>query len=569
MTTNSDISRTSDSDSLTEAFQRVMRRQIERSEQDGSEPASLAQLGALIGESEPMQALYRLARQVADAKAVVLITGESGTGKSAVARAIHDAGPRSERPFVSVHAAALVDSLLESELFGHEKGAFTGADRRRVGRFEQAEGGTMFLDEVGDIPATTQVKLLRVLQERSFERVGGNEPISVDVRLIAATSRDLVQEVREGRFREDLYYRLNVVHLQMPPLRVRGEDVLLLAHRFLVRFAAENNKKIAAFSESAKKKLLEHPWPGNVRELENAIERAVVLCEAQVIDAEHLPLTVPASLNKGSCRKLADVEREAILSTLEAVNWSTSRAAEILGISVRTIQYRLHEYGLASTRRPARSSAEQEPPASQEPRKPARSEPRASNGAGRHHEPLVVDNSLAAAQKARLLLVEGAEPSVRLVTTDKASALVGASSPAVNKNADLLARMLRADGHSVTLVKSVAGALDSLDNESAPDALIIDVAVPRLEYFELVRRARAKTPFLPVILITSHPELTAVAAVEFFPSPLVFTKPLDYARFTLELGQLQRSLVTESLPGCIPTTPPSYLDGDRKVCPGT
>jgi two-component system, NtrC family, response regulator HydG len=310
----------------------------------------VGQLGRLIGKSEPMQKLYRLARQVATSKAVVLITGESGTGKGALAEAIHGASTRAAQPFVAVHAAALVDSLLESELFGHERGAFTGADKRRSGRFEQANGGSLFLDEIGEVPGTTQVKLLRVLQERSFERVGGNESITVDVRLIAATSRDLAKEVQAGRFREDLYYRLNVVHLAMPPLRVRDDDILLLAHEFLARFATENTKNIHGFSERAQARLKAHPWPGNVRELENAVERAVVLCEEGLIDEEHLPLE-EAARTRSSCAKLADIEREAILSTLDAVDWSTTRAAEILGISVRTIQYRLHEYGLAGKRR--------------------------------------------------------------------------------------------------------------------------------------------------------------------------------------------------------------------------
>lgn len=303
------------------------------------------ELGNLIGKSEPMKRIYRLARQVADAKAVVLITGESGTGKGALARAIHDNSPRADMPFVAVHSAALVDSLLESELFGHERGAFTGADKRRAGRFEQANGGTLFLDEIGEISASTQVKLLRVLQERTFERVGGNDPITVDVRLIAATSRDLATEVQQGRFREDLYYRLNVVHIRMPPLRERGEDVLLLAETFLARFSVENAKDVKGFTDRARKKILEYPWPGNVRELENAIERAIVLCDGPRLDLDHLSL--PDQISKAGCAKtLADIERDAIVSALESVNWSTSKAAEMLGISVRTVQYRLHQYGL-------------------------------------------------------------------------------------------------------------------------------------------------------------------------------------------------------------------------------
>jgi two-component system response regulator HydG len=339
-------------DALTQSIERVLARlrqpEIVRARPPAQRPSS--RLGELLGESEPMQRIYRLARQVASAKAAVLITGESGTGKGALARAIHGAGPRAHKPFVTVHAAALVDSLLESELFGHERGAFTGADKRRIGRFEQADGGTLFLDEVGDIPATTQVKLLRVLQDRTFERVGGNDQLTVDVRMIAATNRDLAAELRAGRFREDLFYRLNVVHIEMPPLRVRGDDVFLLADEFLRRFAKENAKPINGFSERAREKLRSHPWAGNVRELENAVERAVVLCEDTLVEEDHLPLeAAPARTNTAA--KLAEIEREAIVSTLEAVDWSTTRAAELLGISVRTIQYRLHQYGIAGKRR--------------------------------------------------------------------------------------------------------------------------------------------------------------------------------------------------------------------------
>ena len=220
-----------------------------------------------------------MAHQVAPSKATVLITGESGTGKGELAKAIHQLSPRAKRPLISLQCAALAESLLESELFGHERGAFTGADRKRIGRFEQAHGGTLFLDEIGEIPLATQVKLLRVLQDRSFERVGGNESIAVDVRLIAATNRDLAADVRAGRFREDLYYRLNVVHIEMPPLRVRAGDVLVLANYFLHRFAEENHKPVEQFSDAARAKILAQPWRGNVRELENAIERAVVLSE--------------------------------------------------------------------------------------------------------------------------------------------------------------------------------------------------------------------------------------------------------------------------------------------------
>ncbi|WP_437293923.1 sigma-54-dependent transcriptional regulator [Sorangium sp. So ce426] len=325
-----------------------LRRQLRERQGEGVE--------GLIGTSPAMQKVYRMARQVAGARATVLITGESGTGKGELARAIHAKGSRAKGPFVTLHCAALAESLLESELFGHERGAFTGADKRRIGRFEQAHGGTLFLDEVGEIAPSTQVKLLRVLQERTFERVGGNDAVTVDVRLIAATNRDLAAAVQEGHFREDLYYRLNVVHIDMPPLRIRDTDVLLLANHFLHRFAAENHRKIEGFTDEARAKLIAHRWPGNVRELENAIERAVVLCDDARIDAEHLPIDA-APVAKGALRipgaTMAEIERYAILSTLEATNGSTTRAAELLDISIRTIQYRLHEYGLtAKSKRP-------------------------------------------------------------------------------------------------------------------------------------------------------------------------------------------------------------------------
>ncbi len=312
-------------------------------------------LKGLLGSSPAMQKVYRLAKQVASSRATVLITGESGTGKGELARAIHTLSPRADKPFVSVHCASLAETLLESELFGHERGSFTGADRKRIGRFEQAHGGTLFLDEIGEISPATQVKLLTALQERRFERVGGNEPIEVDVRILAATNRDLAADVEAGRFREDLYYRLNVVGIEMPPLRQRSTDVLTLAEYFLRRFAGENHKDVSEFSDRAKTRIRAHRWPGNVRELENAIERAVVLCEGTAILEEHLPhlgsggptlegISIPGAT-------MAELERFAILKTLEAAGGSTVRAAEMLDISVRTIQYRLHEYGVKKERR--------------------------------------------------------------------------------------------------------------------------------------------------------------------------------------------------------------------------
>ncbi|MBK6528910.1 MAG: sigma-54-dependent Fis family transcriptional regulator [Deltaproteobacteria bacterium] len=310
-------------------------------------------LEGMVGASPAMQKVYKVAAQIAPARATVLITGESGTGKGELARAIHAKGPRVGKAFVTLHCAALAETLLESELFGHEKGSFTGADRRRVGRFEQANGGTLFLDEIGEIPLSIQVKLLRVLQERTFERVGGNEPVKVDVRLIAATNKDLSAEVESGRFREDLFYRLNVVHVDMPPLRVRENDVLTLARHFLDRFSKENDKLLEGFSDRALAKMLAHRWPGNVRELENAVERATVLAEGTLIDEDDLPIEVSSAGRQGiqiPGSTMAEIERHAIEATLDAVGGSTARAAEMLDLSIRTIQYRLHEFGRATPR---------------------------------------------------------------------------------------------------------------------------------------------------------------------------------------------------------------------------
>jgi two-component system response regulator HydG len=253
-----------------------------------------------------------------------------------------------------VNCAGLNATFLDSELFGHEKGAFTDAKDRKQGLFEISDHGTIFLDEIGEISPATQVKLLTVLQERSFERVGGNEPIKVDVRIVAATNRDLAADVAAGRFREDLYYRLNVVQVEMPPLRLRGGDIGVLAEHFLRRFALEGHRQIEGFSDRARAKLRGYHWPGNVRELENAIERAVVLCDEAVIDEEYLSFdsAAPAGVEGISFPgiTMAELEKLAILKTLEACDGSTIRAAEALDISARTIQYRLHEYGIAKER---------------------------------------------------------------------------------------------------------------------------------------------------------------------------------------------------------------------------
>ncbi len=310
-------------------------------------------LGSIIGTSPAIQEVYRTIERVAPSRATVLVTGESGTGKELVAEAIHARSPRAEGPFVKLHCAALAESLLESELFGHEKGAFTGAVARREGHFKQADGGTLFLDEIGEISPAIQVKLLRFLQERCFERVGGSETVKVDVRVIAATNRDLWTAVKEGRFREDLLYRLNVVHVSMPPLRARPVDILPLARNALERYARENGKAIEGFDAAALARIEAYSWPGNVRELENVIERAVVLCEGARVTEDDLPIVAPPPSSRalripGST--LQEVERHVILAALEAADGSTSRAARMLGVSVRKVQYRLHQYGIALKR---------------------------------------------------------------------------------------------------------------------------------------------------------------------------------------------------------------------------
>ncbi len=304
----------------------------------------------IISADPKMQEVLDLVAQVGPTRASVLITGESGTGKELIAEAIHLASPRAKISLVRLHCAALAESLLESELFGHERGAFTGALARREGRFKAADGGTLFLDEVSEIPQGTQVKLLRFLQERSFERVGGNDTQKVDVRIIAATNRDLASEIQKGAFREDLYYRLNVVAVELPPLRERRGDIGPLAAFFLKRYAVENGRTIDQFSDEALDRLFRYRWPGNVRELENVVERAVVLCDAARIEVRHLPATLAPEQSQIAATPqipgatLAELERFAIMRTLEACSGSTSKAAMVLGISSRKIQYKLHEY---------------------------------------------------------------------------------------------------------------------------------------------------------------------------------------------------------------------------------
>jgi DNA-binding NtrC family response regulator len=315
-------------------------------------------LGDLLGASEPMQRVYRTIRRVADSKATVLIRGESGTGKELAARAIHALGARGDGPFVAVNCAGIPDTLIESELFGHERGAFTDARERRVGRFEAASGGTLFLDEIGELAPAVQAKLLRALQERRIDRVGGSEPVEVDVRVLAATNRDLEQDVAEGRFRSDLFYRINVVPLELPPLRERRGDLRLLAQHFLQCARAEAGRGPRSIASSALTALEHFPWPGNVRELQNAIEHAVALAEGEVLEPADLPRAVVQSGRGEQLREAvragevgleqatAHFERELLREALEHAGWNQTRAAEQLRITRRSLKLRMDRVGL-------------------------------------------------------------------------------------------------------------------------------------------------------------------------------------------------------------------------------
>jgi two-component system response regulator HydG len=313
--------------------------------------------GQLLGTSDAMRGVFQLLDRVAGADATVLVSGESGTGKELVARALHQRSPRSGKPFVAVNCSALPEHLLESELFGHVKGAFTDAHESRPGLFQQAQGGTVFLDEIGELPLALQPKLLRVLQERSVRAVGADRESPLDVRVVAATNRHLEELVAERRFREDLFYRLNVIHLELPPLRTRGTDVLLLAQAFTEMFAARSGKEVAGFSNEVGERLLTYPWPGNVRELQNCIERAVALTQSHRLALEDLPerllqhvaagspspampLTAP-----GELPTMEEVERRHIQRVLRAVNGNKSQAAQVLGFDRKTLYRKLERYG--------------------------------------------------------------------------------------------------------------------------------------------------------------------------------------------------------------------------------
>ena len=306
----------------------------------------------IIGESPAMQEVFDIVRQVAPSRATILLGGESGTGKEVFARAIHQASPRARLPFVAVHCAALTPTLLESELFGHEKGAFTGAHERRVGRFEQAQGGTLFLDEIGEIDATIQVKLLRFLGERTFERVGSGKTLTADVRLITATNKNLEELVKAGKFREDLFFRLRVMEINLPPLRERAGDVVLLAQSFLREFAAENQKPVKEFTVEAQQLLLHYAWPGNVRELRTAIEHAVVLSRGEKIAARDLPASVRAERLEDvknpppNALTVHEAEKQLMARALQETSGNRTLAARKIGMSRRTFHRKLHTYHL-------------------------------------------------------------------------------------------------------------------------------------------------------------------------------------------------------------------------------
>lgn len=307
----------------------------------------------MIGKSAEMQKVFEMIKKVASSKASVLITGESGVGKEVVADAIHKLSPRKDHQCIKVHCAALSETLLESELFGHEKGAFTGADNLVKGRFELAHESSIFLDEIGEINPSVQIKILRVLQEKAFERVGGQETINVDVRIIAATNRVLEEEVKKGTFREDLYYRLNVIHIHVPPLRERKDDIPLLVASFLEEFAAENGKNIKGIDSQAKSAIYNYNWPGNIRELRNCIESAVVMCSGEEIKLEDLPPTVSKSagdqsINIPANATLDEAEKIIILQTLAANKNNKSKTADLLGIGRKTLHRKLEEYGINS-----------------------------------------------------------------------------------------------------------------------------------------------------------------------------------------------------------------------------
>ena len=312
-------------------------------------------ISSIVSQSQKMEEIINIAARVAESKATVLITGENGTGKEVLAKAIHFMSPRKGSPFIAVNVPALTETLLESELFGHEKGAFTGADKMKKGRFEIAHGGTIFLDEVGDIPQSIQVKLLRVLQEHQFERVGGTDKIDVDVRIIAATNKDLDEKIKEGTFREDLYYRLNVVSIHFPPLRARKEDILPMIESFIQKYCKENKRELLEISKDSVDVLMKYNYPGNVRELENIIERAVVLTRGKVITLNDLPMNIKgfkeektlAALGEGTLTdQVETLEKQLIYDALQESRGNQTKAGKLLGLTERNLRYKLKKYNI-------------------------------------------------------------------------------------------------------------------------------------------------------------------------------------------------------------------------------
>jgi DNA-binding NtrC family response regulator len=343
-------------DELEVKIQRALehRRLVQRVNSLGAGPSS----GSIVGESGTMKEIFTTIEKVAGSNATVLIIGETGTGKELIAEAIHHSSPRRDNNFVKMNCASLTDTLLESELFGHEKGAFTGAERQRIGRFELANEGTLFLDEVGNMSPSTQAKVLRAIQEQEFERVGGSRTIKVDVRIVAATNVDLPAAIAEGKFREDLFYRLNVVSLPVPPLRDRREDIVPLARHFVLKFGRELKRPVKDFTQGALEMLLRHDWPGNVRELENTIERAVLMTESPAIGEADLSILTRGGSASGEFPPLVDpsllnlevLERQALLEALKRSNWIQKEAAKLLGVSSRVMNYKVAKHGITNDR---------------------------------------------------------------------------------------------------------------------------------------------------------------------------------------------------------------------------
>lgn len=351
------ISKPVDLDELDLMIERIIENRILKSENQllKLQLQEKYKISSIVSQSQKMEKVINIAARVSASKANVLITGENGTGKEVLAKAIHYISPRKDAPFVTVNVPALSETLLESELFGHEKGAFTGADKMKKGRFEIAHGGTIFLDEVGDIPGSIQVKLLRILQEHQFERVGGTELIEVDVRIIAATNKNLEEKIKEGTFREDLFYRLNVVSIKIPPLRERKEDILPLVESFIEKYCKENNKPWLELSKETADVLMKYNYPGNVRELENIIERAVVLTRDKFITLNDLPINIRGfkeekslgSLNEGSLAEQVEaLEKQLIFDALQQSGGNQTKAGKLLGLTERNLRYKMKKYDI-------------------------------------------------------------------------------------------------------------------------------------------------------------------------------------------------------------------------------